>query len=62
MNSNLINEWAVQIDSKTKDYKTLTGAQNAYNKSKLEFVSGEVVRLIQYTDITNNVIEIECNM
>lgn len=62
MKATLINQWGVQIDSKTNDYKTLEGARKAYTAAKKDFTSGEIVSLIQYTDVINYVETIECNM
>lgn len=62
MKANLINEWTVQIGSKTKDYKTLAGAKKAYEKATKEVILGLEVRLIQYTDVVNCVEEIESNI
>lgn len=62
MKANTINEWAVQIGNKTKNYKTLAGAKKAYDKARKDVILGLEVRLIRYTDVVNCVEEIESNI
>ena len=62
MKSNLINLYAVQIDSKMKDYKTLSSAEDAYNLAVKKYINGEYVCMIQYTDVIGNVELIKSNL